>query len=109
MLVCGKIVFWVFALLICGHGRTQERKSAPVDSVQAEVEQQLEKKQKDVKIFLEKIEILGRIEKPQTVFILSGKDPTVDDIHIDRSFFKEIFRFIEKDDFYRHSAMKPPK
>jgi len=108
-MVGGKIILFLLLFLLSASGWAQERKSAPMDSVQAEVEQQLEKKQKDVKIFLEKIEILGRIEKPQTVFILSGKDPAVDDIHIDRSFFKEIFRSIEKDDFYRNSAIKPPK
>ncbi len=57
-----------------------------------------EGKKKEMKIFLDKIEILGRVEKPQTVFILPGRDPTVDDIEIDRSFFKEIFRTVEKDE-----------
>ncbi|MFQ5707084.1 MAG: hypothetical protein ACE5HO_06510 [bacterium] len=61
----------------------------------------LAKKKKDLNIFLDKIEILGRIEKPQTVFIIPGTDPSVDDIQIDRSFFKEIFRKIERDDFPR--------
>jgi len=50
-----------------------------------------------VKIFTEKIEVLGRIEKPQAVFIVPGTDPRVDDIGIDRSFFQEIFRPIERD------------
>jgi hypothetical protein len=48
-------------------------------------------------IFLDSIEIQGRVEKPQTVFILPGKDPEVDSIQIDRSFFPEIFRKVEKD------------
>ncbi len=67
------------------------------DSIQKSVALDLETKKSDVKIFLDKIEILGRIEKPQTVFIIPGKNPTVDDIQIDRSFFKEIFRKIEID------------
>ena len=50
------------------------------------------------RIHLEDIEIEGRLEKPQTVFILPGKDPEVDTIQIDRSFFKEIFRKVDKDD-----------
>ncbi len=50
-----------------------------------------------VKIFVSKIEVLGRIEKPQAVFIVPGTDPRVDDIGIDRSFFQEIFRPIERD------------
>jgi len=67
------------------------------DSIQKAVALDLKTKKSDVKIFLDKIEILGRIEKPQTVFIIPGKNPTVDDIQIDRSFFKEIFRTIEID------------
>jgi hypothetical protein len=105
--VCGKIALFLLLFLLSALGWAQERKSASADSVQAEVQQQLEKKQKDVKIFLEKIEILGRIEKPQTVFILSGKDPAVDDIQIDRSFFKEIFRKIERDDLVRRAQLPP--
>lgn len=50
-----------------------------------------------VKIFVNKIEVLGRIEKPQAVFIVPGTDPRVDDIGIDRSFFQEIFRPVERD------------
>lgn len=66
-----------------------------------EREVDLEQKKKDVKLFLDKIEILGRIDKPQAVFIVPGSDPEVEDIQIDRSFFKEIFRSVEKDDFPR--------
>ena len=75
----------------------QERVSVKQDSIQKAVALDLETKKSDVKIFLDKIEILGRIERPQTVFIIPGKNPTVDDIQIDRSFFKEIFRTIEVD------------
>lgn len=50
-----------------------------------------------VKIFVNKIEVLGRLEKPQAVFIVPGSDPRVDDIGIDRSFFQEIFRPVERD------------
>lgn len=57
--------------------------------------------QKSVKIFLDKIEVIGQISKPQAVFIIPGSDPTVDDIKLDRSFFQEIFRKVERDDF-RH-------
>ncbi|MFQ5824267.1 MAG: hypothetical protein ACE5JB_09455 [bacterium] len=65
-------------------------------------DQDFEKKKESIKLLLDKIEILGHIEKPQTMFIIPGTDPTVDDIQIDRSFFKEIFRSIEKDDFPRN-------
>ena len=67
------------------------------DSIQKAVDLDLKRKKSDIKIFLDKIEILGMIERPQTVFIIPGKNPTVDDIQIDRSFFKEIFRTIEVD------------
>lgn len=53
-------------------------------------------KQQSVETFLEALEFFGRVEKPQTVFIIPGKDPKVDDISIDRRFFKEIFRVVEK-------------
>ncbi len=76
---------------------SQERVAVKQDSIQKAVDLDLKTKKSDVKIFLDKIEILGRIEKPQTVFIIPGKNPTVDDIQIDRSFFKEIFRTIEID------------
>jgi hypothetical protein len=59
-------------------------------------EKQVEIKQNDVVQFLETLEIFGRVEKPQTVFIIPGKDPKVDDIMVKREFFKEIFRVVEK-------------
>lgn len=49
-----------------------------------------------IKLFLDKIEVMGELEKPQAVFIIPGVDPTIDDIKIDRSFFNEIFRSVEK-------------
>jgi len=48
------------------------------------------------KVFLDKIEIEGRLEKPQAVFIIPGINPEIDDINIDRTFFNEIFRSMEK-------------
>lgn len=56
-----------------------------------------------VKIFLEKIEVLGQVARPQAVFIVPGSDPTVDDIKLDRSFFQEIFRKVERDDLRRRT------
>jgi hypothetical protein len=49
-----------------------------------------------VKVFLDKIEIEGRLEKPQAVFIIPGSNPEIDDINIERAFFNEIFRPVEK-------------
>lgn len=49
------------------------------------------------RMFLEKIEVLGTVAKPQALFIIPGRDPKVDGIEIDRSFFNEVFRPVEKD------------
>ena len=51
---------------------------------------------KAMKKFLTKIEIFGRISKPQTVFIIPGVDPQVDGIRIERRFFSDMFRKVEK-------------
>ena len=45
---------------------------------------------------LDAVKIYGSIEKPQTVFIIPGKDPQVEDVEIKRSFLKEIYRKVEK-------------
>jgi len=62
---------------------------------------------KNVRIFLDKVEVLGSVAKPQALFILPGSDPRVDGIQIDRSFFREIFRPMEKDRFPRTSPKYP--
>jgi hypothetical protein len=49
-----------------------------------------------VRMLLDKIEIEGRLEKPQAVFIIPGRNPEIDDINIERSFFNDIFRPVEK-------------
>ncbi len=51
---------------------------------------------KELKIFMDKIEVIGRLEKPQAVFIIPGKNPEIDDIRIHRSFFNNIFRTVER-------------
>lgn len=51
------------------------------------------------RIFLDKIEVFGTVAKPQAFFILPGSDPTIEGFNIDRSFFKEIFRPVQWDDF----------
>jgi hypothetical protein len=88
-----KVLAFTLAFVFLCSGRIlaeQDKKaSKPKDSEKQE--------QKASKLVLDNIEIEGRIEKPQTVFILPGRDTAVDDILIDRSFFKEIFRQIDKD------------
>ncbi|MBN1155624.1 hypothetical protein JXB12_11970 [candidate division KSB1 bacterium] len=49
-----------------------------------------------MKTFIEKIEIYGKVAKPQTVFIIPGTDPRVEGIQIERRFFGDIFRRVEK-------------
>ncbi|GEM_PF-885103 len=49
-----------------------------------------------VRLFLDKIEVEGKLEKPQAVFIIPGMDPEIDDFSIERSFFEDIFRPIER-------------
>ncbi len=49
-----------------------------------------------VRLFLDKIEVEGKLEKPQAVFIIPGMDPEIDDVSIERSFFEDIFRPIER-------------
>lgn len=58
------------------------------------------------RIFLDKIEVLGRVAKPQAIFIIPGSDPQVDGIQIDRSFFMDIFRPVEKDFFPQRGRRK---
>ncbi len=97
------IVGYCFSQMFTLPCYAQEVSQAKQDTVKEKKKVDLEKKQEDVKILLDKIEILGRIEKPQTVFIIPGNDPTVEGIHIDRSFFKQIFRSIEKDKLRKRS------
>lgn len=54
------------------------------------------------RIFLDKIEVLGTVAKPQALFILPGSDPTIEGLSIDRSFFKEIFRPVQWDDLKKN-------
>jgi len=70
-------------------------KTPPADEKKSE-KKEINIKDDDVVQFLQTLEIFGRVEKPQTVFIIPGKDPKVDDIMIKREFFKEIFRQVEK-------------
>ena len=59
------------------------------------------------KILLDKINITGELEKPQAVFILPGNDPDVEDIQIERSFLKEIFRPVEKTSVLPREKKRP--
>ncbi len=89
------LVIWT--PLICA--REVPRDSTAKDSMhiktpQAATNPDLDKN--DVNLFIDKIEIRGELEKPQAVFVLPGQTPDIDDIQINRSFFKELFRPVEK-------------
>lgn len=83
-----KTCLFVILISVAAMGQTQTTTSDTTQSSQVS--------QKDVKIFIDKIEVEGQLEKPQAVFILPGQTPDIDDIQIERSFMKEIFRPVEK-------------
>lgn len=107
---------WIAAILLLSCGGfidtalAQQQESAPPtqvaasDTLPAPV---IDESGKNVRIFLDKVEVLGSVAKPQALFILPGSDPKVDGIQIDRSFFREIFRPMEKDRFSRTSRQYP--
>ncbi len=66
-------------------------------------------KRTNTKILLDKIDISGKIEKPQTAFIIQGQEQAVEDIHIDRSFFREMFREIERENMKKLSKRRRAK
>ncbi len=99
----------LFVLLLGISAYSQEKQAPPVQTPPKEVTApaaaagQSQQPQpapavddKAVKVFLDKIEIEGRLEKPQAVFIIPGSNPEIDDINIERAFFNEIFRPVEK-------------
>lgn len=112
-----QLTLWIAAiLLLIGGGfadtaLAQQQEQAPAaqqaaasDTLPAPV---IDESGKNVRIFLDKVEVLGSVAKPQALFILPGSDPKVDGIQIDRSFFREIFRPMEKDRFPRTSRQYP--
>ena len=72
---------------------TALRAPAMQDTIPAPV---IDENAESSRIFLDKIEVLGTIAKPQALFIIPGRDPSVEGIEADRSFFREIFRPVEQ-------------
>ena len=97
--VCG-----IFADSAMAQQQQPTPQTAAQDTLPAPV---IDESGKNVRIFLDKVEVLGIVAKPQALFILPGSDPRVDGIQIDRSFFREIFRPMEKDRFPRTSPKSP--
>ena len=61
---------------------------------------------KRAKVLLDKIDVVGSLAKPQAIFIIPGSDPSVTGIAVERSFFQEIFRPVEKDYFPQKGRKK---
>ena len=97
------LIFLVITITASGFSQQQQNNDVTekIDNIVKDVEETGSKKDPtvgddDVRIFLKKIEVMGYVEKPQAVFIIPGSDPRIDDIGLSRSFFKEIFRPVER-------------
>jgi len=92
---------------------TQQKPKAPAgltpDQISKLPEPDVNKAGDKSKILIDKIEVLGTLAKPQALFIIPGSDPQVDGLTIDRSFFLEIFRPVEKDFFPQRGRRKMRK
>ena len=88
-----KTLLLLFACLALVHAQEQNQLTTtqePDSSVQNQVQDG------SIKLFLDKIQIQGKLEKPQAVFFIPGQSPEIDDIRLERSFFKDIFRPVER-------------
>ncbi|MDZ7315397.1 MAG: hypothetical protein ONA69_04935 [candidate division KSB1 bacterium] len=90
-------------LLFYGLGTAQQPDSTTVDSTA------VQSKDQGVKLFLDKIEVEGSLEKPQAVFILPGRSPQIEDFAITRSFISELFRPVERSVAVEVSKRGPSK
>lgn len=93
----------LFILLFFGLCMAQQPDSTAADSTAVPIKDQ------GVKLFLDKIEVEGALEKPQAVFILPGRAPEIEDFAIKRSFLPELFRPIERRMAVEVSKREPPK
>jgi len=91
----------IFLAFLCSTVIAQKKEETKNEEMQKgkvtkTTEDQTKIQDKELKLFMDKIEIEGRLEKPQAVFIIPGKNPEIDDIRIRRSFFNNIFRSVER-------------
>ena len=89
---CGSFNVIVFA---------QEKKTSTSANKQEKT-----KKRETLKLLMDQIEVRGWIEKPQTIFVVPGVNPEVDDIILDRSFVNEILRPLDKTKFERQNVKR---
>ena len=93
------IVAWVLLVIgspVLAQKADDEKKQDKSSEQEQQTEQEPEIKDEELKIFIDRIDIIGELEKPQAVFIIPGKNPEIDDIRIQRSFFNNIFRKVER-------------
>lgn len=111
-----KSAFFAAALLlICASvasAQTQQKQDSTRKSSQAQQAEanqpgpDVTKRPNKARVLLDKIDVVGSLAKPQAIFIIPGTDPKVDGIMVDRSFFAEIFRPVEKDFFPQKGRKK---
>jgi hypothetical protein len=93
ILLFSTVPFYLFAQ----ENNSSEKKSTEtVEQTDAQPNQTPDIQNGELKLLLDKIEIIGELEKPQAVFIIPGNNPEIDDIRIKRSFFNNIFRQVER-------------
>jgi hypothetical protein len=106
------IIFFLSGIFLLSAGialaQTQQKKSSSADtsSTPGRTTFDLAKSRKKARVLLDKIDVIGSLAKPQAIFIIPGSDPKVDGIAVDRSFFVEIFRPVEKDFFPQKGRRK---
>lgn len=89
-------VFLFFCCLENGVVFAQEKKVTKPATKQDKTQ-----KKETLKLMMDQVEVRGWIEKPQTIFVVPGVNPEVDDIILDRSFANEILRPLDKTKFER--------
>lgn len=106
------IIFSLSGIFLLSAGtalaQTQQKKSSSADtsSTSGRSTLDLAKSREKARVLLDKIDVIGSLAKPQAIFIIPGSDPKVDGISVDRSFFVEIFRPVEKDLFPQKGRRK---
>jgi hypothetical protein len=102
-------VFITSFIFVSGHSLAQEKKAPEKpNSTTAAIHDSTMKKE-TFKLMMDAIEVRGWIEKPQTIFVVPGIDPEVDDIGLDRSFANEILRPLDKDKFEKTQVREKKK
>ena len=96
------LVSLLFILTTAG---TSNAGAHPATAGQVQAQQDTTKKKPTIKLFLDKIEVQGWIDRPQMVYVVPGVNPEVDDIVLDRSFLDEILRPLDKDTFEKQKLV----